>query len=123
LVGFALVRPVLVFLTLFLFYDVNFAASLHSFDVNSLVPQSKKKATISHRQKTMISKHHRKSVQRPGTGETHPPNASEMNKAGSSITDLRDLPPTPPEKKERPQRQDPNIVRKVYRKPGVRKHN
>jgi len=44
-----------------------------------------------------------------------------MKKAGTSSVDLRDLPSTPPVKKERPQRPDPKIKRRVYKNPVVQK--
>jgi hypothetical protein len=46
---------------------------------------------------------------------------TESKHGGSWSGDVRNLPPTPPKKKERPKRPDPPVIRKVYKKTVVRK--
>jgi len=122
LLSFAHYRPALVLLFLLLFCDIDLSVSLRSFDIGGLV-QSKKKERVARRHRSVKSRHHKKPTDASVTNEPKKPNISEMNKVGSSTTDLRKLSPAPPEKKERPQRPDPKINRKIYPKPSVIKHD
>lgn len=58
----------------------------------------------------------------PGA-QTGKPDQTEMKRTGEFKGDLRDLPQTTPEVRERPKREDPKIKRKVIKKPGTQKDN
>src|SRR4051794_28021901 len=64
-------------------------------------------------------KHYRRkgTEQKPKLNTANQRQTTEMKKAGTSTVDLRNLPSTPSVKKERPQRPEPKIKRRVYKIP------
>ena len=122
---FARARPSVVWLILFLLCGLNIGALSREPDMESLAARSIEQGNMSvqHRHKGVRSTRRNKMNRHQATKRQEQPKTSEMNKAGTSTTDLRDLPSTPPVKKENPKRPEPKIIRKVYRKPSVRKHN
>ena len=109
-------------LTLTLFCGTGIVGVAQALVSNIVNDQSgKRRSTTGHcRQKR--KRYRRKGTeQKPKLETANQPQTTEMKRAGTSSVDLRDLPSTTPVKKERPQRPDPKIKRRVYKKPVVQK--
>jgi hypothetical protein len=62
---------------------------------------------------------HKKMTGNPSTRASQTPSILKAKKAGDWSGDVRDLPTTPPKKRERPKLAEPHIIRKVYKKPPM----